>query len=337
MKTPISILDTTTRDGMHPERHRLTPQTVGKIAAALDAAGVDSIEVAHGDGLAGSSCTYGPGYATDEQWITAARENIQRARLATLLIPGIGTKEDLRRAHGLGVEAVRVATHCSEADVALQHIEYARNVLGMDDVSGFLMMSHMLAPAALAQQAALMEAAGAHCVYIVDSAGALTPRDIRDRVRAYHSALRDSGTEIGIHAHENLSLSVANSLQAVEEGATRVDASLTGQGAGAGNCPVEAFVAVANRLGIGHGADLWKLQDAAEEIVRPLQTQPPQVNRDTLTLGVAGTYGSFFLLARRIGEKTGVDTRAILMEAGRRGLVGGQDDQIHDIGLELAG
>ncbi len=332
MKHKIYIQDVTLRDGMHPIRHQYSKQQIGDIAKALDHAKVDAIEIAHGDGLSGGSFNYGFGAHSDWEWIEGIADELKHATLTTLLIPGIGTIEDLKRANALGVKSVRIATHSTEADVAAQHIAAARN---MDmDVSGFLMMAHMNDAAGLAKQAKQMEDYGALCVYITDSAGALLMEGVRERVMAFKEVLNDT-TEVGIHCHHNLSLGVANTIVAMEAGANRLDASLAGMGAGAGNCPLEVLVAVLNKMDIDVNASLFQLMDLADDVIRPIQERPVQVDRETLSLGYAGVYSSFLLHAEKAATKYGLDTRSILNEVGNRKMVGGQEDMILDVALDL--
>jgi 4-hydroxy 2-oxovalerate aldolase len=327
------LTDSTLRDGSHALAHRFTPEQAAAIAGALDAAGVPVIEVSHGDGLGGSSFNYGFSAVDERELIRAAAGAVKQAKIAVLLLPGIGLADDLKEAQALGASVARVATHCTEADIAIQHLQMARD-LGLEAV-GFLMMAHMAEPAELLRQARIMEDAGAQTVYVVDSAGAMTTHDARARVAALKAGLRPE-TQVGVHAHNNLSLAVANSIGALEEGVDQVDGCSRGLGAGAGNCPTEVLVAVSERLGWQTGVDTLRVMDVAEAVVAPIMPREQIIDRNALTLGYAGVYSSFLLHAERAAERFGVDARDILLELGRRKVVGGQEDMIVDVALELS-
>ncbi len=327
----IMITEVALRDGSHAIAHQYTVEQVEQIARALDQAGVPYIEVSHGDGLAGSSLQYGLSRTNEFELIEAAVDACTDSKVAVLLIPGIGTMKDLKQAASLGAKMARIATHVTEADVSAQHIALAKN-LGMETV-GFLMMSHMAPAGKLVEQAKLMESYGADIVYVVDSAGALLPNEVRERIRALKQSV---GVEIGFHAHNNLSLAMANSLAAIEEGATRIDGSVRCLGAGAGNTQTEVLIAVLDRLGIQTGVDLYKMMDLAEDIIAPLLPVPQEITKDSLVLGYAGVYSSFQLHAQRAAKRLGIDSRDILIELGRRKVVGGQEDMIVDVAAEIA-
>jgi 4-hydroxy-2-oxovalerate/4-hydroxy-2-oxohexanoate aldolase len=329
----VTVHDMTLRDGMHPKRHLMTLEQMKTVACGLDAAGVPLIEVTHGDGLGGSSVNYGFPAHTDEEYLGAVVPLMKQARVSALLIPGIGTVDHLLMAKDLGVKTIRVATHCTEADVSEQHIGKSRS-LGLDTV-GFLMMAHMASPEKLVTQALLMESYGANCIYITDSAGYMLPDDVRARLGAVRSALK-LDTELGFHGHHNMAMGVANSIAAIEVGANRIDAAAAGLGAGAGNTPMEVFVAVCARMGIETGVDVYKIQDVAEDLVVPMMDHAIRIDRDSLTLGYAGVYSSFLLFAKRAEKKYGVSARDILVEMGRRGMVGGQEDMIEDTAMTMA-
>jgi len=329
----ITLHDMTLRDGMHPKRHQMTLAQMKAVATGLDQAGVPLIEVTHGDGLGGSSVNYGFPAHSDEEYLSTVIPLMKQAKVSALLLPGIGTVDHLRMAKDLGVHTIRVATHCTEADVSEQHIGLARQ-LGMDTV-GFLMMAHMNSTEGLVEQAKLMENYGANCLYITDSAGYMLPEDVKARLSAVREALKPE-TELGFHGHHNLAMGIANSLMAVECGANRIDAAAAGLGAGAGNTPMEVLVAVCDRMGIATGVDLWKIQDVAEDLVVPMMDFPIRIDRDALTLGYAGVYGSFLLFAKRAEKTYGVPAREILLELGRRKLVGGQEDMIEDAAITMS-
>ena len=329
----IRLHDMSLRDGMHSIRHQFTLQNMQDLSQALDAAKVSLIEVTHGDGLAGSSVNYGFGLHSDKEYLEAVIPHLKHSQVSILMLPGIGTIEDLKMVEDLGVKTVRVATHCTEADVSEQHIKYAAK-RGFDTV-GFLMMSHMVSPEKILEQAKLMYGYGANCLYMTDSAGHMLPEDVKEKI----GILRDyfpAEVEIGFHGHHNLAMGVANSLAAVEAGATRIDGSVAGFGAGAGNTPLEVFAAVCEMYGIETGVDLTAIMNAAEDVAVPIMgDQLPRINRNALTLGYAGVYSSFLLHAKRAEDKYGIPAREILLELGRRGTVGGQEDMIEDMALEM--
>jgi 4-hydroxy-2-oxovalerate/4-hydroxy-2-oxohexanoate aldolase len=329
----ITLHDMTLRDGMHPKRHLMTIDQMKSIAQGLDNAGVPLIEVTHGDGLGGSSVNYGFPAHTDEEYLGAVIPLMKQAKVSALLLPGIGTVDHLKMAHSLGVHTIRVATHCTEGDVSEQHITMARK-MEMDTV-GFLMMAHMNTPEGLVKQAKLMEGYGANCIYVTDSAGYMLPDDVRVRIDAVRQALKPE-TELGFHGHHNLAMGIANSIAAIECGANRVDAASAGLGAGAGNTPLEVLVAVLDRMGVQTGVDVWKIQDVADDLVVPIMDFPIRIDRDSLTLGYAGVYGSFLLFAKRAEAKYGIPARDLLLELGRRKMVGGQEDMIEDAALTMA-
>ena len=328
----ILLHDNCLRDGMHPKQHRITLDQMIAVASGLDAAGVPLIEVTHGDGLGGASVNYGFPAHSDEEYLRAVVLAVKNAKVSALLLPGIGTAEDIHLAKDCGVATLRIATHRTEADVSEQHIELSRK-LGLDTV-GFLMMAHMVDPPQLLAQAKLMESYGANVVYCTDSAGYLLPHDVTARIGALREGL-ESKTEVGFHGHHNMAMGIANSLAAIDAGATRIDGSAAGLGAGAGNTPLEVFAAVCARMGIITGVDVFKLMDVAEDLIVPMMDQPIRIDRDSLILGYAGVYSSFLLFAKRAARKYGVSSAKILVEMGRLKTIGGQEDLIEEVALNL--
>ncbi len=329
----LRLTDSTLRDGSHAMRHQFTEAQVRAIVHALDSAGVEAIEVAHGDGLGGSSFNYGFSAVDEMTLIRAAVEEARQAKIAVLMLPGVGTVEHLHRAHQAGAAIARIATHCTEADVSVQHFGAARD-LGMETV-GFLMLSHRIEPDQLAKQARIMVDSGAQCVYVVDSAGALVLSEAQDRVRALLDEI-GSQAQVGFHGHQNLSLGVANSVLAFQAGARQIDGALCALGAGAGNSPTEVLAATFQRMGIETGVDVQGVLAAAEDVVRPLIPRLPWMDRASIVQGYAGVYSSFLLHAERAAERYGVPAHEILQRVGEAGYVGGQEDMIIDVALQLA-
>ncbi|MCP1608164.1 4-hydroxy-2-oxovalerate aldolase [Pseudomonas citronellolis] len=330
----VRLHDMSLRDGMHAKRHQISLEQMVSVATGLDAAGVPLIEITHGDGLGGASVNYGFPAHSDREYFEAVIPKLKQAKVSALLLPGIGTVEHLKMAHGCGVSTIRVATHCTEADVSEQHIGMARE-MGLDTV-GFLMMAHMVSAEQLLAQAKLMESFGANCIYCTDSAGYMLPDEVSVKIGLLRAELKPH-TEVGFHGHHNLGMAIANSLAAIEAGAARIDGSVAGLGAGAGNTPLEVFVAVLKRMGVDCGVDLYGIMDVAEDRVVPMMDQPIRLDRDALTLGYAGVYSSFLLFAKRAEARYGVSARELLVELGRRGTVGGQEDMIEDLALTLSG
>ncbi|MDR7093918.1 4-hydroxy-2-oxovalerate aldolase [Hydrogenophaga laconesensis] len=329
----VVLHDMCLRDGMHAKREQISIPQMVEVATRLDEAGVPLIQVTHGAGLGGNSLQHGFAMHTNEEYLEAVASRLKQARISVLLIPGLGTMRELESAHACGARSVHVATHCTEADTSPQHIAFARK-LGMD-TTGFLMMAHLNDAAGIAEQGRLMESYGAQTIYVTDSAGYMLPGDVRERIGALRQVLRPE-TEIGFHGHHNLGMGIANSIAAIEAGATRIDASVAGLGAGAGNTPMEVFVAVCDRLGIQTGVDLFKLMDLAEDVIVPMMEHMVRVDRESLTLGFAGVYSTFLLHAKRAAARLGIPARDILVELGRRKMIGGQEDMIEDTALTMA-
>ncbi len=330
-KRYVRIIDSTMRDGSHAMAHQFTSEQITQIAEALDKTGITTIEISHGDGLGGSSYNYGFSKEPEENWLRAAAKVVKNAKIAVLLLPGIGTQEHLKEAYDLGARVARIATHCTEADIAQQHIGLARD-MGMEAI-GLLMLAHMIPPEQLLEQAKLMESYGAECVVVTDSAGAMRPDDFRRKVSTLLNGLE---VPVGVHCHNNLGLAIGNTLAGVDEGAGFADACAMGLGAGAGNTPTEVLTAVLDREGYETGVDLYKIMDAAEDVVKPVMPRPQVVDRASLALGYAGVYSSFLLHTYRAASRFNIDPRDILMELGRRKVVGGQEDTIIDVAAELS-
>jgi 4-hydroxy-2-oxovalerate/4-hydroxy-2-oxohexanoate aldolase len=329
----VTLHDMSLRDGMHAKRHQISLDEMVRIASGMDAAGMPLIEVTHGDGLGGASVNYGFPAHSDEEYLNAVVPKMKNAKISALLLPGIGTVDHLKMAKDCGVSTIRVATHCTEADVSEQHIGMAAK-MEMDTV-GFLMMAHMVSPEKILEQAKLMVSYGANCIYATDSAGYMLPDDVTARIGLLRAEL-PKDVEVGFHGHHNMGMAIANSLAAIEAGASRIDGSVAGLGAGAGNTPLEVFCAVLDRMGVETGVDLYRIMDVAEDLIVPIMDQPIRVDRDALTLGYAGVYSSFLLFAQRAQKKYGIPARDILLELGRRGTVGGQEDMIEDLALTMA-